>query len=194
MKHIGGGIYLKDRITLADVATYTRLREELEKTLGKATYYKNRIIKLFTNRKWFITFFDRLFLPKIIDAAAKGEKVEVPKDKTPYQHIIELGGWLSAYLGGTPWQNLENICQDEVESVVKSVSRKRLEDMLMIVKAHHLPEQTIQEIKDGLRELSESPGKISEPPKKPTTHYQAITNFLSAKLPRSKLPKSESIH
>lgn len=194
MHYVGGGIYLKDRITLADVATYTRLRSEWQKASGRGRYYKNRIIRLFTTRKFFINLYDRLFLNKIVTAAAQGKEVEIPNDKDPYQHLIDLGGWLSSYLGGTPWQNLENICQDEVESVVKHVAKKRLEDMLMLVKAHHLPEQTMKEIQDGLRELSSGTEakKIEQQPQK--THYQAITNFLSAKLPRSKLPKSAPIH
>lgn len=194
MHYAGGGIYLKDRITLADVATYTRLRSEWQKSAGRGRYYKNRIIRLFTTRKFFVNLYDRLFLNKIVTAAAQGKEVEIPNDKDPYQHLIDLGGWLASYLGGTPWQNLENICQDEVESVVKHVAKKRLEDMLMIVKAHHLPEQTMKEIQDGLRELSET-GTTTKPKQvEQKTHYQAITNFLSAKLPRSKLPKSALIH
>lgn len=155
---VAAGIYLKERITLHDIASVVRYSKEASEgnRRGKIRAMK-KIVRALTTRRFFLNLRDVYFLPQILEAAKlrKDDATDIPDNIE--KSILKTASSIGAKCHKTPFEIMAGMTLDETEIYSLHLLLEKYEQALSMVYAYHTPSDFAKDIN---KKMTESHHKV----------------------------------
>jgi hypothetical protein len=153
MKHVGWGVFTRDKIHISDLYTCIDASQLYISSKGwLKRHYMKRIVSALTGRRaW---FWQIGLLNKLMIAAGFKENSESSPEGAKGS-LDRVCAWIGARINKTPEEVAQTMSVDEIQPMVTAIMKRDLELSLNMIKAHHLPEKFSEEIIDELKKLTE---------------------------------------
>lgn len=154
MKHVGAGVFLRDKVHISDVYTCIEASRLVSESKGMLKlHYIKRVVSSLTGRRawlWQIRLVNKLMAAAGFNSNASEKDAEDARTQ-----LDRVCAWIGARLNMTMEQVSRTMSLDEVQPMVYAIVKRDLERNLDMIKAYHLPEKFSQEILEEMRKLSD---------------------------------------